>query len=87
MLNDRPWYWTSQEQNGWSPLAVQNRPADEDPGLPGATTTNGPGTALPRCTGQGSALPKRDAGEINHTTLLKQEKVVTIPIPCSLYSR
>ena len=72
MLNNRQWYWTSQDQNGWSPLAVQNRPADEDPGLPG-TTTNGPGTALPPFTGQGSVLPKRDAGVNDYTTLLKQE--------------
>ena len=63
MLNDRPWYWRFQDQNGWSPLAVQNRPADEDPGRPGATNTNGRGIALQRYTGPGNA------------PLLKQEKL------------
>ena len=70
MLNDRPWYWKYQNQNGWSPLAVQNRPADEDPGRPGAVTTNGPGTALQHYTGQGSTLAPQDAGVTNNTLLV-----------------
>ena len=36
---------------------VQNCPADEDLGCPGAITTNSQGTALQRYTGPGSALP------------------------------
>ena len=43
------------------PDSERNCPADEDLGRPGATATNGPGTALPRYTGQGSALPPQAA--------------------------
>ena len=67
VLNDRLWYWKYQNPNGWSPPAVQNRPADKDPGRPGAITTNDPGTALQRYAGPGSALPPQDAGVINNT--------------------
>ena len=56
-----------QDQNGWSPLAVQNLPADKDPGRPGAITTNGLGIALQRCTGPGSTLSPQDAGVISST--------------------
>ena len=67
MLNDCSWYWKNRNPNDWSPLAVQNRPADEDQGRPGAITTNGPGTALQRYAGPGSALPPQDAGVTNNT--------------------
>ena len=75
MLNDRPWCWRYQNQNSWSLLAVQNCPADKDPGRPGAIATNGPGTALQRYTGQGSALPPQDAGVTNkHTTGVNKKR-------------
>ena len=47
------------------PARCSESPADEDLGRPGATATNGPGTALPRYTGQGSALPPQAAGVTN----------------------
>ena len=60
--------------NGWSSPAAQNRPADKDPGLPGATT-NGPGTALPlRRPGQGSDPLTPADGANDCPTLLKHEK-------------
>ena len=74
MLNDHPWHWKYQIPNGWSPLAAQNRPADEDPGRPDATATNSPGTALQHYTGQGSTLPPQDAGVTNEHHWCKQGK-------------
>ena len=74
VLNVHRWCWTFQDWNGWSPLTAQNRPADEDPGLPGATT-NGPGTVLPlRRTGQGSDLSTSVDGVNDYTALPKQER-------------
>ena len=74
-LNVQRWYWTFQDWNGWSPLAVQNRPTDNYPGLPGATT-NGPGTALPlRRTGQGSDLLTPADGANDCTAPPRQEKL------------
>ena len=74
VLNVHWWCWTFRDWNGWSLLAVQNRPADEDPGLPGATT-NGPRTAVPlRRTSQGSDLPPPVAGVNDYTTLPKTRK-------------
>ena len=88
MLNVHRWYWTFQEVswNGWSPLADQNRPADEDPGLPGAAT-NGPGTALPlRRTAQGSDL-LTPVDVANDCTTLHKQEVVTSLVPLLPYSR
>ena len=65
MLNGLPRSWTSPNLVDWRLLAAQNHLKGVDRGRPGAVHTNGPGIALQRYTGPGSAHRTPDAGVNN----------------------
>ena len=66
--------WTSPNLDSWSPLRAQNPLPGVDLGHPGAIHTNGPGIALQRYTGPGSAHLTPDAGVNNVLPLFMNKK-------------